>query len=94
MLTAMLGQVGNDADGQAYIDFMRKEGIETAGIRLVDGTPTGSAYIISQQDGENSIILNGGANMHLDEPGAPLADSWRQLIAGSHIVLLQREIPE
>ena len=43
---------------------MRKDRISTDHVKKIEGEKTGSAFILSQKDGENSIILNGGANMH------------------------------
>ena len=60
----MLAQVGSDSDGAEYLDFMRKDRISTDHVIKIEGEKTGSAFILSQKDGENSIILNGGANMH------------------------------
>lgn len=49
------------------------------------------AFIMSQHNGENSIIINGAANMAY---GDTLDESWYQAIAESNVLLLQREIPE
>ena len=50
------------------------------------------AFIMSQRNGENAIIINGGANMAYDTE--TIHESWRQIISQSNVLLLQREIPE
>ena len=60
----MLGQVGNDGDGQGYVSYLQKEEkVEISGVKVLEGIPTGQAFIMSQADGDNSIVINGGANM-------------------------------
>ena len=77
----MLGQVGSDDDGKDYIQFLQAEGINTEGIRRVENVPTGMAFIISQQDGENAIIINGGANMEYHNSAENhLEQSWMRII--------------
>jgi ribokinase len=52
--------------------------------------PCGTALILLQAGGENSIIIVGGAN----QAAWKLPDGVKQLLAGAGAVLLQREIPE
>ena len=47
---------------------------------------------MTEKSGENSIILNGGANMV--DNSESLDESWREIISQSNVLLLQREIPE
>lgn len=69
-------------------------------VRLKD-VCCGQAYIFSYPDGNNSIVLSGGANRAWDKD-KPLNDSQIDIIkkSTSHkqpigkILLLQREIPE
>ena len=92
----MLGQVGDDADGHSYVEFLSNEGIQTENIQKLRDVPTGQAFIFSLADGNNSIIINGGANMTYapnDDTGHAFPDSWRETIAQSSLLLLQREVP-
>jgi len=43
----MLAQVGDDDDGNNYVEFMRNEGIAVDNINQIQGVPTGQAFIIS-----------------------------------------------
>ena len=49
------------ADGVWLLDRLRKEGVETSGVEKV-GAPTGHAVIQVDDEGENAILLFGGAN--------------------------------
>ena len=48
---------------------------------------------MSQLDGDNSIIISGGANMAFKE-GDELSVEWTDIIMKSDVLLLQREVPE
>ena len=62
----MCGCVGNDSFGRDAIAALDADGIDTSFVRTVDGVPTGTAVIIVT-DGDNRIILDGGANFCLNE---------------------------
>ena len=53
------GNVG--ADGQFLVDFLQQEGVDTTLIRQVE-TPTGNAFVQIDLNGQNGILLYGGAN--------------------------------
>ncbi len=86
---AMVGCVGADSDGQAYVAGLISRGIDTSAIRSVSDEATGRALIVVDDAGENSIIVLPGANMAMTtEDLAALA----QLEPGD-VVLLQLEVP-
>ncbi|KAK9867493.1 hypothetical protein WJX84_011453 [Apatococcus fuscideae] len=87
--TYMLGQVGTDANANLLRDFLQSSGVKLDYLREIDG-PTGSAIILLQPSGENSIIIVGGANM----TGWQITDDAKQLLRTAGGLLLQREIPE
>jgi ribokinase len=86
----MLGQVGSDQEGTAYLEYLSQNQVDNTLVKKVDGMATGQAYILSQQ-ADNSIIIVGGANQ---EYGDTLSAEWTQAISGADILLMQREIPE
>ena len=47
---------------------------------------------MSEESGENCIIINGGANMVYNR--YCLHESWQQIISQCNVLMLQREIPE
>lgn len=58
----MLGQIGkDDLTAEKYLVWMRDQGVNTEKIQRVDA-PTGQAFIYLYPNGDNSIMLVGGAN--------------------------------
>jgi ribokinase len=86
---AMIGCVGVDDFGTRYIAALKAGGIDTAGV-LRSETPTGSAFIVVDDAGENSIIVNPGANHAIT---AADIDKHADLIRGADALLLQLECP-
>ncbi|GAA2021475.1 ribokinase [Terrabacter terrae] len=58
----MLARVGDDGPGHAYLDRLAALGVDTGGVAVSGGSPTGTAYITVDEHGENSIIVVAGAN--------------------------------
>eukprot|EP00929_Paragymnodinium_shiwhaense_P048328 TRINITY_DN2444_c0_g1_i1.p1 TRINITY_DN2444_c0_g1~~TRINITY_DN2444_c0_g1_i1.p1 ORF type:complete len:541 (+),score=143.33 TRINITY_DN2444_c0_g1_i1:126-1748(+) len=95
-----VGQFGEDtaeANKGLLADFKKYGGVETGRIRTVAG-PTGIALIfLSEESGDNSIILIGGANMAWPDAAAlesgKEGEGMRQAISDCVAVMLQREIP-
>ena len=77
---AMVGARGDDADGATLAALLASEGIDTRDLRVRDprampDAHTGLAQVIVAADGENSIVVHGGANLTLtaEEVGAAFA---------------------
>ncbi len=85
----MIGAVGKDSNGKELSDKLKKEGVETSGIKSVD-TPTGNAMITVDNDGSNTIVVYPGANGDMDE-------DWLiknlTTIEDSDFIIMQLEIP-
>ena len=60
----MCGCVGDDGFGKDAVAALQLDGVDTAYVRTVGNTPSGTAVIIVV-DGDNRIILDKGANAHL-----------------------------
>lgn len=86
----MLGCIGGDPFGERLLDSLAAQGIATAAVRRDLRAATGTALIVVDDDGENSIVISPGANGRLT-PGD--VDQYEALIAGAKIILLQLEIP-
>jgi ribokinase len=86
---AMVGCVGADAAGEALLAGLRAAGVETAGVRMLDDASSGTALIVVDAAGENSIVVVPGANARLSAD-----DVERALGAQSPVVLAQLEVPE
>jgi ribokinase len=92
VVVKMVGGVGHDEFGPPLVESMKRDGIDTSGIRIVEGQTTGVAVIIVEEgSGENRILLNPGANYTLkaedfrapESLGTPLPD----------MIVMQLEIP-
>ncbi|KXZ56172.1 hypothetical protein GPECTOR_1g148 [Gonium pectorale] len=88
--TYFVGQFGKDDPNASLL----RGALSACGVDLTHAIdvagPCGTALILLQAGGENSIIIVGGAN----QAAWNLSDSVRQLIATAGAVLLQREVPE
>lgn len=86
--TAFLGAVGEDAFGTQLRTNLVECGIEVSGLRTLGGA-SGTAHIVVEADGANSIIVVPGANGEV----TGLREGDQALIEGSAALLLQLELP-
>jgi ribokinase len=63
----MRGAVGADAQGSSLRDFLVHEGIDIQGVSTAAGVATGTALILVDGKGENSIVVVPGANEQISE---------------------------
>ncbi|MGD0750078.1 MAG: ribokinase [Anaerolineales bacterium] len=54
------GKVGRD--GEALVAYLRAAGVNTTFVEVSENEPSGHAIIQVDKDGQNSIIIHGGAN--------------------------------
>ncbi|MGG3283157.1 ribokinase [Paenibacillus solani] len=83
-----IGAIGNDDTGAALLGLLNRDHINTAGVKKLDTTRTGSAYVMVNDEGENSIVIYGGANQAITDDHI---DEMRGLIAESDYVIAQFE---
>lgn len=84
---ALVGAVGADADGEAYLVHLAAEGVDAAQVVTIAGAATGAALICVDDRGENQIVVAAGANGLLSAEIAgravtALAPSAQVLLAG------------
>jgi ribokinase len=86
--TAFVGSVGRDPEGDLLLETMRIEGIDTEAVTRGD-EPTGTALVVVQESGENSIVVVPGAN------GSPTAfpPDDAALFGPRTVFVVQLEIP-
>lgn len=86
----MIAKVGSDSFGQQYIDNYKANGIITDYVSVTAKVPTGIASITVNEQGQNSIIVVGGANNAITpmdiEKAAPA-------IREAQVAVCQLEIP-
>lgn len=63
--TTMLGRVGNDAFGQELRAGLEGEGVDVSHVRVDEEAASGTAMIIVDGTGDNSIVVAPGANGRL-----------------------------
>ncbi|MFH8341085.1 ribokinase [Streptomyces sp. AM6-12] len=85
---SMIGAVGNDAAGARLRETLEHSGVDTDFLRTVEG-PSGTAHIVVDDEGGNSIVVIPGANGTVDH----LSPGDEGLIATADTLLLQLEIP-
>jgi ribokinase len=84
---SMLGRVGKDNFGDFLLDNLQSKNADTKLIQRDDAS-TGTAIIVVDSNGQNSIILSAGANGKVSEPDVMIAS-----FSDFNLLLLQLEIP-
>lgn len=87
---AMVACVGDDEFGATLRAALVADGIIDRHVTTVPGVASGIASILVDDNGQNSIVLAGGAN---DVLSPAHIDAARELIEQSDIVVLQLEVP-
>ncbi len=87
---AMLGAVGTDAFGRAQLAGIGAEGIDTSAIAELPDAATGTAVIVVDAAGENSIVVSPGANGLIS---AEMVEQRRTWFDGAAVLGLCLEIP-
>lgn len=82
----MVGAVGDDEGGTAYLRRLREHGVDVGCVRTVAGVATGQAWIAVDDAGENAIVVIPGANGRVE------ADSLPDL-GPDDVLLVQLEVP-
>ncbi|MFC7342967.1 ribokinase [Saccharopolyspora griseoalba] len=86
--TSMIGAVGTDEFGEEIRKVLTSAGVDVAGLRSIPGR-SGTAHIVVDDDGANSIVVVPAANSALET----FNDSDEELVADSSALLLQLETP-
>jgi len=87
----IIGRLGHDDFGQRLLLKLQTSGVHTNGILVSESVSTGTAMIMVDDNGENSICIAPGANELLT---AEDVDNQSELIANADVVLIQLEIPQ
>ena len=84
------GAIGEN-DGQFLVDELESAGVNTEYIKRLKGVRTGHTIIQNNTDGDNCIILFGGANQEISR--AQIDETLKNFAAGDALVI-QNEISE
>ncbi len=85
---SFIGAIGNDANGQFMRATLVNNGVNVDHLKTNGDVPTGSAFIMLQDDGANTILIHGGANQALTT-----ADLDYDLIIDADLIIAQFEVP-
>lgn len=83
--TTLVGTVGDDANGAWLLEQLEQQGVQLD-VRRDHLQPTGTAFIVVDDTGENSIVVAPGANGQIDMADVDLSRF--------DVILAQQEIPE
>lgn len=89
--TFFVGEVGKDRGGEMMLNDLRENGIDVSGIRENAQVGTGSAAILLDEHGQNSILVYGGANQQLSVDDVNAA---KKQIMEADFVVAQFETPQ
>ena len=84
---ALVGAYGADGFAENALELLRRDGVDLSASRRVE-KPTGAAFIVVDDNGENAIVVASGANAE-----ARAAQLDAVALAKGDWVLLQRETP-
>lgn len=87
---SMIGRVGSDERGDALIDALRKEGVDTQYIFRDEHAATGAAVIMVDNTGEKVIMTAPGANLQVRPFDILKAE---KAIREARVLLTQLELP-
>jgi ribokinase len=87
---SMIGRVGNDPYGLAALENLRQQHVNIQHVTVDPSTPSGIAFILIDECGNNSIIVSPGANGLLQHDDL---DPCIDLFSPQTILLTQLEIP-
>lgn len=86
----MLGRVGQDAFGNALLNTVQQNGVDTTFIRYDEKAATGVALITLDSAGQNTIVVAPGANMRVSPQDIEEAEA---AFEGADLLLTQLECP-
>ncbi len=87
-LVTMIGAVGDDAFGPRLRDALTGAGVDTAALRTARAS-SGTAHIVVDDDGANSIVVVPGANATV----TGLAPGDEKRVAAADTLMTQLELP-
>lgn len=85
----LVTKVGNDIFGKQTVEGLKKDHINTDFVFVDEESPSGTALIILNQEGENCIVVAPGANANL----LPSDIVKVKEVPNAKIILMQLEIP-
>lgn len=85
-----IARVGDDELGRGALNVLQAEGVHCDFVVRDANAPTGTAFIMVDEHGENCIVVASGANMNLQPSDVEAASA---ALASAEVLLLQLESP-
>lgn len=85
--TAMVGQIGDDGFGTRILHALKRDEVLTSGVVRSDEHPTGMAFITIDKNGDNQIVVAGGANRLTSADQVP-----NEILHKDNVALMQMEV--
>ncbi len=89
--TSFIGQVGDDASGRFMVKSLEEDNIDASCVSINPSVGTGTATIMLDEDGQNCILVYGGANQAITPEDIEGAEDE---IASSDFLVAQFETPQ
>ncbi|MGQ4558655.1 ribokinase [Levilactobacillus hammesii] len=89
--TRFIGKVGNDDAGRFMVESLQEDKIDTSAIVTDKTVGTGSAFILLDEEGQNSILVYGGSNQQIKEAEVLAVEDD---IAKADFLIAQFETPQ
>lgn len=86
----MVGRLGNDVYGKQLFERLTREQVNMQGVSFSQDQLSGTAFINVQSDGQNTIVVNPGANASVTPE---YMEHNRSIFEESQYCLVQMEIP-
>jgi len=87
---SLIGRVGDDPFAPALLASLRSAGVNTDGVTVTEGQPSGVAVVLVDAGGDNAIVVVSGANWRVTPDDL---FSREAAFAAAAIVVLQLELP-
>lgn len=89
--TRFIGKVGNDDAGRFMVESLQEDKIDTSAIVTDKTVGTGSAFILLDEEGQNSILVYGGSNQQIKDAEVLAVEDD---IAKADFLIAQFETPQ
>ncbi|QMU07447.1 ribokinase [Levilactobacillus suantsaii] len=89
--TRFIGKVGNDEAGRFMVESLTDDQVDTSAIITDETVGTGSAFILLDEAGQNSILVYGGANQQVQAAEVAAVEDE---IAQADFLITQFETPQ
>ncbi|MEM9568565.1 MAG: ribokinase [Cyanobacteria bacterium P01_E01_bin.34] len=87
-----IGCVGSDGFGSQLLAELQASRVQISGVERVDG-PSGIAFIVVDNRGQNSIVVSPGANLHVEPEQLRVLKEANSALSTADILMMQLEIP-